>query len=261
MNECLVTKLRCSVSDADLRKIGEFRFSKANDGNSFVGLSAEEPLTISILNDGYFCKADSTEKDESKGKTITYNVGESAFYALPSSIISVVEKYKISSLTLYSALIDLSELSYMENIKRILLTGTSVSGNVEHLNKLVNLLTMDISDTGGNVFGNLERLHLESLTKIKISGTKITGDIAKCFKNSVNLSEMQIANSEMTGSIEGLVSALVASGKTSGEIKIPYAKVCKNITYKGESLSTSAEVPPSAGSNKITWSGTSISWS
>lgn len=266
MNECLVTKLKKSVMDDSLRFIGELRFEKSTEfattsDTVYFQISSKNEINVKILNDGIFLKNDATP-DIELGKDIVLTPGltHSLFVSL-GSIVSITPRYDIDSLTLVASKFDISELSYMPELKKIYASGKYVSGNVEVLDgsklEVIQLFS------SASLYGDLSKISkLSNLKTLEVRDTNIEGDIVKVLGRSLQLSRLYAAGSKLTGSIEGLVASQIASGRNSGEIEIPYARSVFGITYKGIALAENSELPANAASNKLSWaSNGTITWS
>lgn len=270
MSECLVTKLKASVADDSLRVLGELRFAKrANIEQTlesmftriYPGADAGD-IELTILNDGYFCNSNA-ERDESMGKTVVCQAGiNTNVYISLGSIVRINPKYNLKDWMVNVIDIDIAELSYTTLMTQISLSGIGIRGNIEVFKNHI-LTSLRVDECNYQVYGNLEEIKdLSDLTFISVTKTHVTGNISKCFGNSLSLNTLRIADSDMTGSLEDFVSKQIAGGRTNATIKLPYAKVCKGITYKGVTLNMSTDVPSLADGNQFSWtSDGTITWS
>lgn len=263
MNECLVTKLKSSVNDDNLRLVGEIRVVKnsgmENNGeNCYIGIASSETMEATILNEGYFCLS-TGEKDVTVGKTKDFT---SDLWVSAGSVVRIAPRYMVTRINFSRLSMDLSDLSYLENLTNLTIKGNGIKGNIESLS-VSPLSDVQITDTGDNVVGSLESIKdLSKLTSISINRTRISGDIAKCFGKSVGLSNMQIAESEMSGSIESFVAKQISNGRTSGTVYLPYAKLCGKVTFEGLLLKDNSNVPAQSANNSFSWtSNGTITWS
>jgi hypothetical protein len=269
MNECLVTKLKASVADDSLRVLGEFRFTKRKDveptaDNAFMQIKSESETEITILNDGYFCKNSSTEQDTTKGKSVTVPANtDRSFFISAGSEVSIAPKYGITLLNINSMEVDLSEFAYVNKISTVIALGSGIRGSVENFANIEHLKGISCGETNYKVYGNLEKIkNLAELKNISVTKSHVTGDITKCFGKSVELTTMSIADTDMTGSIDTLVAAQIAAGRSTGTIKIPFAKSCKGITFDGIALNANDNLPSLSASNQFSWTADgTITWS
>lgn len=270
MNECLVTKLKASVADNSLRVLGEFRFAKRNDlagynaDNAFLQIASESEVEITILNDGYFCQSGSLERNPSVGKSVIVPAGtQKAYYLSAGSEVRIVPKYGITQLFINAIVVELSEFAYINKMPNITAIGPGVRGSVESFANIENVRTIACGETNYQIYGNLEKIkNLAGLQSIIITKSHVTGDITKCFGKSIALTQMSIADSDMTGSIEAFVAAQIAAGRPTGTISIPYAKACRGVTFEGVTLNANTNLPSLTASNQFSWtSDGTITWS
>lgn len=258
MNECLVTKLKASVEDASLPVIGEMIFTRRSKTNAYFGLNVDDEIKVEILNDGYFYK-DSTLTETIASKTKTVAAGNHAFYVTEGSVIRVTPRYCISRIAFETAELDLSQLTYMTSLKEIVSSGTYTTGSIEVLAPY-RLTQISLHLTYYRIYGNLEVFEdLTELATFNVQRSHVIGDIAKCFGKSIKLTFLNIADSDITGSIESFVAAQIAAGRTTGTITFPYATAC-DVTYNGISLRKNTDITAS-DSNKLSWtSDGTITW-
>lgn len=269
MNECLVTKLKASVADDSLRVLGELRFAKIKDvepsaETTFMQIKSDSEVVITILNDGYFCKRDSAERDPTKGRSVIVPAGAlSSHWISLGSEVRIVPKYNITVLNTPFTAVDLAEFAYINKIKNIIANGPGVRGSIESFASIENLKTISCSETNYQIYGNLEKIkNFAGLESIIITKSHVTGDITKCFGKSIALTQMSIADSDMTGSIEAFVAAQIAAGRPTGTIGIPYAKACRGVTFEGVTLNANTNLPSNTASNQFSWTADgTITWS
>ena len=93
--DCLVTKLKASVNDESLRRLGEFRFKKREGmqettDSTYFGIEVINSAILSILNDGCFFQAGTITPDTSAGKHKTLNSGMNYLWASLNAELSLV---------------------------------------------------------------------------------------------------------------------------------------------------------------------------
>lgn len=266
MNKCLVTTLKGVVNDNNLRKLGEFRFTKragiaATADSCFVSVSSIEDSTVEILNDGQFCQSGSGIPDTAAGKIKTFPAGSTySFWVTPGSIVSIRSKYTITRLAHAYADFDLSELNYMTELKELICQFSGgLTGDIAELTKLSKLNYLALPQAT-KLTGNISALSsMTNLTYIALNYSRLSGDIAS-LGTLTNLDTLSLGDSVITGNIEDLVSAQISAGRTSGTIALPYIKATK-LFYEGQPVATNPNVPANSSNNAISWtSDGTITW-
>lgn len=210
--ECLVTKLKGTVNDNSLLKIGEFRIKadKYNEpwdsfSQSFK-ITCSETTTISIIGNGYFTDTSGTEN---KGTTLSTDTGE-YFYikSLDTCYLSISDKYKLTTLiqAYFNAnnrytknfYINLDDLKYSYELESLSLSRLNVYGSIDSLKdtKIKSLYLSNCTEVEGNISNlpnNLEKLSISNTPKI----IKRTNDIVS-FTNLINL---EASNSGFEGDV------------------------------------------------------------
>lgn len=107
--------------------------------------------------------------------------------------------------------------------------------NMSSLSKLTSLTTLNIFDNENNdvnVVGNIEVL--KNLTKLKICNlyaNSVIGDITTAFGKCIEMTKLFIRNSNASGTLEELMQAQIAAGRSSGVLDVSGAST--NITVGG----------------------------
>ena len=153
MNNCLVTKLKAAVDNADLLKMGEFRFRAFGSSTPLrvrTFPKEGETLTLTIIDGGLFYNNNS--------KTIevtTANAG--SIRITEESVISVMEKYNIASLgeTYYgngasAKSLNLDDLKFVEGMTCVSIgQNTDSTGSIKSLvNSADTLLYLELGGSG-----------------------------------------------------------------------------------------------------------------
>lgn len=242
MSKCLVTKLKGSVSNTNLLRIGEMRihFSKVSnptDGTQGFGIGViDKPVILEIIGDGYF-----TDKNlsENKGKRITLNGGTSGVWLSNNDVdIAVLDKYSLSSLQVYypsqssevhgeNKGLQLDSLKYSNSISFLALANTQTSGDIESIKGLTSLTYLNLANT--KISGNIESIkNLTSLTYLSL--TNVIGDINNLNGLSV-VTDLIFNNSSITGDIATLPDTckLLSLQNNSGEVTWSTRKTSANI--------------------------------
>ena len=100
MNKCFITKLQGVVDNTSLLKLGELRIGFSDNGNpsniQSIGMGVTNPISLEILGDGYF--TDSTGS-KNLGKKRTFNSPSEGVYIVGTNILSIIEKYNLTALS------------------------------------------------------------------------------------------------------------------------------------------------------------------
>lgn len=238
---CLVTKLKGSVNNDKLLKLGELRIDFQNIGDrKFFTVKYDADARIE-LKDAVF------ESDYSKyGNAMDVSAGSYgiSFSAKPSRA-SLLNKYHITELALYNtgAAFDLEQLEMCKALNRLDANTVPVYGNVKHLLVLDKLSDIDV--TSSNVEGDISGLAVKSLRKLQFSVcNKLTGNIA-AISSLTNLTTLLFSScTNVYGDISSL-SEMVSltelsfySTKISGDISSIYKlKSLSNLDLSGTSVS------------------------
>ena len=233
MNKCLVTKLKGSVSNNNLLKIGEMRMRIAKvenptDATQSFGININKPVTFKIVGDGYF-----TDKTlvENKGKTITLDGNNGVWVSNDDVEIAILDKYSINSInvnypgqtsTSYGSnlYLDLSYLKYSTALTYLDMHSTQVTGDIANLKNLTALTYMDVQNT--QVTGDIANLkNLTALTYINIYNKQVPligniGNLSTLTKCEI----IQLKYSKLTGDLATLPSVckFVSFGSDKGSV-------------------------------------------
>lgn len=251
MSECLITRLKSSVNDINLRKIGEFRFAKTSGytptkDNSYVDikLTVAQDVTVRILNDGVFYVSNTIEEDITAGKIKTFkNTTVINFWVSPGSIVSVLYKYDIYRFYAYCIDMNLSEMSKMTNM---------------------SFLHLPVNDTyKNNLNGNIESLKkLNNLTYVNLLKSNINGDITEAFGSNINLTSLHLPDTYVTGSLNDFVAAQIAAGRKTATIDFMWPKSYNFVTLDGIVLKNNTTITSNSSTTKLSWNENGeITWS
>lgn len=265
MNECLITKLKSSINDASLLKVGECRITKIATATAasdlVITMGFKTKSTVSIVNDGYI--TDSTLTNN-LGKTLDFTANvDKTFYVSSGSILSF-DKYEINYIEFDAASVELDVFVYANSIKRIESSRSEIIGELKEISHLVELNQLTLIPTAeakNKLSGNLSDIKgLTNLVGLNVAKSNITGDISSLI-DMTKMGYLTLSDTTIGGSIESFVNGQIANGRTSGSIRFGFPKACKNITYKGVSLSTSSEIPTNTGNSTLSWtSDGTITW-
>lgn len=228
MNECLVTKLKSSIENDSLLKIGEVRI-KINAGEKIVCYSPGKDIEVRVL-DGTF----------DDGTKIAYPVAgwiEKTAMSNSNIVVSLISKYDVESIS-YSG-DAMTDMTYMSNLK------TLSSGNINNFAISPSNILVKIGGNKYNVpeiqgitkyvnegyFPNLTSFSVIDFNGAPNGSLAETFDIVKCFGKCINLTTGIFRAAPISGSIESLAAAQVANGRKEGTLTIDTR--ARDMTYQG----------------------------
>ena len=247
MAKCLVTKLKGSVDNNELLRIGEMRIkveSVESPTKNTQGFSCtfSEPTTLEIVGEGYFTDDTLTEN---KGKSMVVPANNNTnIIVSQATIVSIRDKYNLVTLYCFisngspygqNKVLNIEDLKYSHNIRELNLYNMKVTGDIANLKNLTALTVLLLNNT--NVTGDISALkNITSLNRINLSNTNVTGDIAN-LKNLTALTGISLTNIQITGDIAQLESCsninnIVIQNSVNGDLsKLP--KKCFFISFVG----------------------------
>ena len=209
MNKCLVTKLNGSSSNSELLRLGEMRIKilkvqNPTDHTQGFSVGVGSPVTLEIINDGYFTNQTLTEN---KGKSITLTTGIYSIWVNGTHDveIAVLSKYNLTRLfyyyqgesidpSSYNIKINISDLKYSNALSGLDLSNTKVSGSIDDLKSLTALTQLQLNNT--QVSGDISNLKsLTALSGIYLDNTQVSGDISN-LKSLTALKEIYLSNTQ-----------------------------------------------------------------
>ena len=187
---CLITKLKGTVNDGSLPKLGSMLFKLKTTTTNLVKIEA-------IGKDVSFSSADGSNvfstSSGGEEKTNVINVSESntVFYVDASKgvTISIDNKYNLEKLDVYRSA-DTNELTVDLNFEDL-----KYCKKLNWLALIYMKLTGDISALSG----------LTALTSIGLAGTQVSGDIS-ALQNLTALTVIRLYNTNVTGSLDSLAN-------------------------------------------------------
>lgn len=270
--ECLVTKLKGTVDDTSLLKMGEMRLKKSrvsswNDrAQSFV-IAFNEPVTLSIIGDGYFTDKEGTAN---KGKDLSISAGSSVdvYVSNGDFEISIPNKYALSRFNFNSGesddtldaemnkskSFDVASLNYSHALAYLSLYSTGAYGDARGWNfpMLENVylgnsdivlntkalgtfkLVKEVNAGKLNIDGDISELSgLTAIQILNLSETDINGDVASLS----DLDKLQVLMLNNCASVYGNLSSFVKLTKLT-RLSISYTGVTGSI----DSLSALADL-------------------
>lgn len=116
--------------------------------------------------------------------------------------------------------VDIGQLGYLPNLQKLCLTGHNCVGNVQNFAN-VNVAFLDYFEFYySNIEGDMDSLQdftaLTSLYYQNVGG--VYGDIGSLYGKMIKLNNSWFYGTNMTGTIESVVEAQCANGRTSGTL-------------------------------------------
>lgn len=246
MGNCLVTKLKGSISNNELLRIGEMRIRIAKvedptDATQGLEIDVNKSVVLKIVSDGYF-----TDKalNVNKGKTITLNAGINGVWVSNNDVeIAILDKYSITKISRNypnqtsagygsNIYLNLSDLKYSTALTSLDLSGAQVTGDIANLKGLTALISLDlrfVPVTGdiaaikpfsklnnavlNHVTGDISAINGTKLTSIIISNSGgLSGDISKLKSDFIYLGLDGDKTSKFTWSLRDTNSCILGNG-------------------------------------------------
>ena len=209
--DCLITKLKGTVNDGSLPKLGSMLFKLRTTTTNLVKIEA-------IGKDVSFSSADGSNifsiSSGGEEKTNAINVAESntVFYVDASKgvTISIDNKYNLEKLDVYRSTdtheltVDLNfeDLKYCKKLSWLALIYMTLTGDISALSGLTELTNISLYST--QVTGDISALqNLTELTNIGLDSTQVTGDIS-ALQNLTELTNISLDSTQVTGDISAL---------------------------------------------------------
>lgn len=214
MGNCLVTKLKGTVLNSDLLRVGELRICVHKIDNPSgetqrINLNFTEDVKLEIVGDGYFTDATLTNN---LGKTLTAkaNVETLVYVSNGDFEIAILNKYAVVKINTRgnkkTAIKDIADLKYSSSLSYLAINSVE---NICHLSDLKPLTGLYyLATSNANIVGNLSDLEpLKNLAYIIIGNTsnKITGSVSS-LNAMAKLDTLVIINSDVTGDLATLSS-------------------------------------------------------
>lgn len=288
--ECLVTKLKGTVDDSSLMKLGEIQSEKTTadswdkDSQTIKITSSRSDITLKIIGDGYFTDENNSANN---GKEITIEKDDEREIYLSNGtyVISIISKYYINffdlntgSKGLYNntkCLVGgLESLIYSKSISRIRCNGCTISGDISSLKNITNIVEIYLGDSKGDIFGDINNFsNLSKLRVIMLSNNhNVEGNIS-VFNEFTSLTTLNLRNCNnvygvidgikapleslnlsftgASGSIEAFVASQRSAGRTTGNISANLYN--SSVTFDGDESLFNTDT-----SVTISWTATQI---
>lgn len=270
--DCLVTKLKGTVDDTSLLKMGEMRLKKSmvsswNDKVQSFVIKFNEPVTLSIIGDGYFTDKEGTTN---KGKNLSISTGNSVSVYVSNGDfeISIPNKYAISRFNFNSGegddtldaemnkskSFDVASLNYSNDLAYLSLANTGAYGDARGWNfpmlenvylansdivlntKAIGTLKLvkDVIANALNIDGDISELSgLTAIQTLNLSQTDISGDVASLS----GLDTLLVLNINNCASVYGSLSSFTSLTKLT-QLNLSYTGVTGSV----DSLSALADL-------------------
>ncbi len=254
MTNCLVTKLKASVNNPDLPKLGYIVAKMKNSSGDYVDFTYKGAIRVFIDGDD-----GSGHIKNMAGTTVRDNNRDTNFQKFSAGEYYVnIEKSPLFTYFYHSTGymdLDLEEFKYCTNLETLYFgshpdpnTPSSENrrdafwkGDIANLANLTNLKNLTFACQNvplekQKTYGNVESLsNLTNLQTLSIGEQKnFTGDIVKAFGKMTKLTTLDIFNNACAGDTIDLVAAWRSNGKTTGNFRWNYMYTSPGITFGGK---------------------------
>lgn len=257
MKSCLITKLKGTVDNSSLLKLGEVLTTI--DGVNSPTLLNLYPVTGKTLTISADTDCLSVDNGVSYVSEVVISDNTECYVNNADTVnLKIYPKYDILKAGKWNDMENVSTViknldifAYSKNIVEIRLRDSNTdNGNIKNIKKCINLTSLYTNDgCTCNLSDLAEFTMLRHLTLPRNS----YGDLS-VLANIHTLTEINgcFYNSRITGSIEEFVSIRRAAGQTTGTISGTYIFAdCPNITFNGSPMGKN-------DSNKLIWDATTI---
>lgn len=204
MKNCLVTKLKGTVNNSNIPKIGELMIGiKVTGADRFISLESEIGQVVTISGDSHFMNY----SNENSGNTLEIGpTSMNTYVADKNGTMYFPNKYVIKKIqgNVFEDT-DLSELAFSNKLQR--LVSNAFCGDIKHLSNKPNLVEINLANKA--LFGDIASL--KSCTKLEtiwLSGSAVYGDVSN-FSAVSTLKQLSIDDAKLTGDISLLPSELL----------------------------------------------------
>lgn len=260
MTNCLVTKLKASVNNPDLPKLGYIVAKMKNYSENYVELIYSGAIRVFIDGDNGSgniknVTTETTSRDNNRDVNFQkFSVGEYNVNIEKSPLFTQFHHYAG-----YMD-VDLEQFKYCTNLQDLYFGSHPDpnapssnhnqreyfwKGDIANLANLTNLKSLvfnchNINRENHKIYGNIESLsNLTNLQTLDIAEMKaFSGDIVKAFGKMTKLTTLNIFNTDCTGDTIDLVAAWRSNGKTTGQLVWNYMYASPGITFGGNKFGT-----------------------
>lgn len=243
MKNCLKSTLKGVVNNSSLVKLGEliienvYNTQTGSINASFVAKTQTTCVIKLLAETATFTNAPAQGLRE---QTIT-SAGERTITVSGVSGILFSDKYNLTKLVDNSGslTVNIEDLEYMTSLQNLTLLGIpnwgKSYGDIKYLNRLENLKKLHLQSTG--ITGDIENLPNANLcTELSLSNeiyaerhSNVFGSISAVGAKMPNLTFLSVRETQVEGALEDLLDAMVSAGRTSGQMTI-YAQNSQ-VTY------------------------------
>lgn len=262
-NNCLVTKLKGSV-DADLPKLGVLKLEVNNSATGYrpIGIRIVEGATVTVSSPNSNIYSDLQGTVTDNPRIISPSGSNTYSFFTSGAIVEISSKYKLAALIWDGDIkpVEIKDLKYSEGLVNI--TGY-LTGNLSDMSQLINLTRLETPSATYDttmLLGNISALStLVNLTYLAIGKRRgITGAL-KDIGSLTHITDLQIGDTVISGSIEEFVAAQRLAGRTTcGQLNVPYIGTTA-VTFNGGSITAASNSVLSWTASTITLDGTTIS--
>lgn len=256
--DCLVTKLKGTVNDDSLNRLGCIKLkghSLSNERitNTFFKMIYDTESTF-YKNKGTLIATTSTDVNSPivTGTIFAGHFGQGDFNV-------DFEKYNLIEIELHQLNDDIDEFinwddfSYCKKLKKIYITHIKL--DLSELNKYSKLTSINFGDSTSRwegITGNISSLKNNTLlTEINLNRCiNVVGELSQ-LGTLTQLSNLFISTTSITGTVEDFVEAQRNAGRTEGSIEVPYIGSCVGVSFNGRSIENKSD-------SVLTWTSTSI---
>ena len=259
MENCFVKKLKASVNDDNLHKLGILRVvvgavGSETDNNSYVRVYNSDAASKASVESGNVAFYTSMESTEGVSEfTIPRNT-YTRYVKGTSGVFELDKKYNITNIELGNRFsIDVKELNSISGISKLVAYG---HGDIANLASCIGAMTyIHLSSDGEPVYGKLSfsgSTHFTvfdftntdaefnintlsdntGLTQLKAAHcSNVNGNITTALGNKVSITTIEAYGTKISGDLKEFALAQIAAGRTSCEqLKFPAVGLCPNIT-------------------------------
>lgn len=249
-NNCLVTKLKATVDNSNLKKLGVLDIY--GTGNADIGFKGSSPITVKCVSGTMY--SDSGRTQAITEKVIPVSTNSSYVYIVNGTHIEVSSKYDITFFyaTPTTEMINTEDFKYSTGITR--LTVPQIKGNLSNLSGLTSCTALELVSSSAPYNFALEGTAadiagLTALTKINLVRAQHVIGSFESLGKCIALTDIKLAESNIAGTVEAFVARQRGAGRTTASnIAISLA----NTTFNGSSVTH--------GNTTLSWTATTITF-
>ena len=237
MNKCFITKLPSSIDNDNLPVLGQLKINWLKQSNltdnaaRLIKLQTNDNITVKVYG-AHFTDYTLTS-NIGNTKIITAADGEAELYISndEDAVLTIDNKYSLQILDFGMSnnglvnkpiYFDISDIRYCNNLTKLNLLRTQVSGDVSAISNFTNLVYLVLAAT--QVVGDISAINnLTNLVYINIGDTKISGYVNAVSKLT-KTEALILANMPISGDVSAISNLTnlnilyLADTKVSGDI-------------------------------------------